>query len=451
MSDRNLPLPVAGPVHGLAHRARRDRLAQSIAQLANHEAALVVAYAGQEILRNRDNPFPFRSDSNFFFLTGFPEPDAWLVMLVAADGSHIDHLYCRSRDPAKEIWDGIRVGPERAAEQFYMDQAHSLQSLESDLPGLMKDRTLLVAPLGRITAAEQRIAQCLNLARSQARAGTQAPGQWLDLDQVVGPLRQIKDAHELATMQQAANIAAAGHVQAMKATAAGRAEYEIEAVLLAEFRRHGAQSVAYGSIVASGPHSCILHHRAGDRVLQNGDMLLIDAGCELDNYASDITRSFPVNGRFTQAQRDVYQVVLAAQQASIEATRPGAAFAAPHQAAVRVLTQGMLDLKLLPAQTLEAAIESGAYQQFYMHRTGHWLGLDVHDIGDYRQPLTPGQVLTIEPGFYIRPSDEIAQDFWNIGIRIEDDAVVTDEGCSLLTRGVPVAIESIEDLMRAAQ
>ena len=443
------PLPVPGPIHDLAHRARRDRLAMAVAQLSHHEPAVVVAWAGQEILRNRDNPYPFRSDSNFFYLTGFPEPDAWLVMSVEADGSHTDQLFCRDRDPAKEIWDGIRVGPEQAAEQFYMDQACSLSQLTDLLPGLLKNRRLMVAPLGRSSNAEQSLANALNQARGQARAGQFAPGQWVDLDQLVGPLRQIKDQHELATMQEAANIAALGHVKAMRASAAGKAEYEIEAVLLEQFRRSGAQSVAYGSIVASGPHSCILHHRAGDRVMQNGDMLLIDAGCELHNYASDITRSFPVNGRFSPEQKAVYEVVLAAQEAAIAATVPGAAFTAPHQAAVRVLTQGMLDLDLLPKQSVEAAIESGAYQRFYMHRTGHWLGMDVHDIGDYQQPLTPGQVLTIEPGFYIRPDDHIPPAFWNIGIRIEDDAVVTQSGCHLLTRGVPVAVAAIEDLMRS--
>lgn len=443
------PLPVPGPVHALAHRARRDQLAMAVARLGHHEPAVVIAWAGAEILRNRDNPYPFRSDSNFFYLTGFPEPDAWLVMTVQADGSHTDRLFCRDRDPTKEIWDGIRVGPEQAAEQFHMDQASSLTQLSDLLPGLLRDRRLMVAPLGRASAAEQTLAAALNQARSQARAGHFAPSQWVDLDQLVGPLRQIKDAHELATMQEAANIAAMGHVRAMRATAAGKAEYEIEAVLLEQFRRSGAQSVAYGSIVASGPHSCILHHRAGDRVLQNGDMLLIDAGCELHNYASDITRSFPVNGRFTPEQKAVYEIVLAAQDAAIAATRPGAAFTEPHQAAVRVLAQGMLDLKLLQDQSVDAAIESGSYQRFYMHRTGHWLGMDVHDIGDYQQPLTPGQVLTIEPGFYIRPDDQISPAFWNIGIRIEDDAVVTQTGCHLITRGVPVAVSAIEDLMRA--
>jgi Xaa-Pro aminopeptidase len=287
----------------------------------------------------------------------------------------------------------------------------------------------------------------MDQARAQARGGVVAPHQFLDAGDLVAGLRLIKDEAELDTMTRAASISAAAHVRAMQTTRPGMAEYEIEAGLLADFRRKGAQSVAYGSIVASGPHSCILHHRAGDRRMRAGEMLLIDAGCELDGYASDITRTFPVSGRFTAAQRDCYALVLAAQAAAVEATRPGAAFTDPHEAAVKVLAQGMIDLHLLPAQSTDAAIESGAYRRFYMHRTGHWLGLDVHDVGDYRQPLAPGMVLTIEPGLYIQPAEDIAEDFWNVGIRIEDDAVVSATGCELITRGVPVAIDAIEDLM----
>ena len=442
-----LPLPVAGPPHGEQHRRRRDALAQAVLRANGQASAVVILSSGTEIIRNRDNPFAFRFNSDFYYLTGFPEPEAWLVMVISSQGDHQDLLFCRPRDPEREIWDGVRVGPERAAEQFGMDAAHPVAQLDDTLRPHLKNCSTLVLPLAASSELDQRTRGWMDQARAQARGGVVAPHQFLDAGDLVAGLRLIKDAAELETMAKAAGISAAAHVRAMQTTRPGMAEYEVEAGLIADFRREGAQSVAYGSIVASGPHSCILHHRAGDRRMRAGEMLLIDAGCELDGYASDITRTFPVSGRFTSAQRDCYALVLAAQEAAVEATRPGAAFTDPHEAAVKVLAQGMIDLHLLPAQSMEAAIESGAYRRFYMHRTGHWLGLDVHDVGDYRQPLAAGMVLTIEPGLYIQPADDVAEDFWNVGIRIEDDAVVTATGCELITRGVPVAIDAIEDLM----
>ncbi len=442
-----LPLPVSGPPHGEQHRRRRDALAQGVLRANGQASAVVILSSGTEIIRNRDNPFAFRFNSDFYYLTGFPEPEAWLVMVISSQGDHQDLLFCRPRDPEREIWDGVRVGPERAAEQFGMDAAHSVEQLDDILRPHLKNCSTLVLPLAASSELDQRTRGWMDQARAQARGGVVAPHQFLDAGDLVAGLRLIKDTAELETMVKAAGISAAAHVRAMQTTRPGMAEYEVEAGLIADFRREGAQSVAYGSIVASGPHSCILHHRAGDRRMRAGEMLLIDAGCELDGYASDITRTFPVSGRFTSAQRDCYALVLAAQEAAVAATRPGVAFTDPHEAAVKVLAQGMIDLHLLPAQSMEAAIESGAYRRFYMHRTGHWLGLDVHDVGDYRQPLATGMVLTIEPGLYIQPADDIAEDFWNVGIRIEDDAVVTATGCELITRGVPVAIDAIEDLM----
>lgn len=442
-----LPLPVSGPPHGAHHRQRRDALARAVLHANGQSSAVVILSSGTEIIRNRDNPFAFRFNSDFYYLTGFPEPEAWLVMVINSQGDHQDLLFCRPRDPEREIWDGVRVGPERAAEQFSMDAAHAVAQLDEILRPHLKNCSTLVLPLAASSELDQRTRGWMDQARAQARGGVVAPHQFLDAGDLVAGLRLIKDEAELDTMARAASISAAAHVRAMQTTRPGMAEYEIEAGLLADFRRKGAQSVAYGSIVASGPHSCILHHRAGDRRMRAGEMLLIDAGCELDGYASDITRTFPVSGRFTAAQRDCYALVLAAQAAAVEATRPGAAFTDPHEAAVKVLAQGMIDLHLLPAQSTDAAIESGAYRRFYMHRTGHWLGLDVHDVGDYRQPLAPGMVLTIEPGLYIQPAEDIAEDFWNVGIRIEDDAVVSATGCELITRGVPVAIDAIEDLM----
>jgi Xaa-Pro aminopeptidase len=296
-------------------------------------------------------------------------------------------------------------------------------------------------------------------AQNAVRDTRALPRQWMDLSDVLAEMRLVKDASELATMRAAATISAQGHVRAMQAAHLGCHEYELEAELLYHFRKHGAQAVAYDSIVAAGANACVLHHRAGNAVMQDGDLVLIDAGCELDGYASDITRTFPANGKFSGPQRALYNIVLAAQQAAYEKTSPQYHFNAGHDAAVQVLTQGLLDEGLLQG-TLAQAIETAAYREFYMHRTGHWLGMDVHDVGSYRSPsasaeerpwrqLQAGMVLTIEPGLYVRPAPDVAEKFWGIGIRIEDDAVVTETGCELITRGVPVDADEIEAIMRA--
>jgi Xaa-Pro aminopeptidase len=296
-------------------------------------------------------------------------------------------------------------------------------------------------------------------AQNAVRDTRALPRQWLDLSDVLAEMRLVKDASELATMRAAAAISAQGHVRAMQSAHPGCHEYELEAELLYHFRKHGAQAVAYDSIVAAGANACVLHHRAGNAVMQDGDLVLIDAGCELDGYASDITRTFPANGKFSEPQRALYDIVLAAQQAAYAKTSPQHHFNAGHDAAVQVLTQGLLDEGLLQG-TLDQAIETASYRQFYMHRTGHWLGMDVHDVGSYRSPpasteerpwrqLQAGMVLTIEPGLYVRPAPDVAEKFWGIGIRIEDDAVVTETGCELISRGVPVAADEIEAIMRA--
>ena len=447
LARHHKPEPVMGPVHDQAHRHRRQALAKAISKQSKGKPALVLAFSGQEILRNRDNPYAYRSNSDFFYLTGFPEPDAWLVMRIDEHGEMTDRLYCLPRDPDREIWDGVRVGPEQAADRYYFDESCTLTELDQDMAGLLLDRPTLVAPWAESQSLEAQLHNWLRQCRSKARAGKRAPSELLSLGDLVAQQRLIKDSSEIQTMRKAAAISAQAHCLAMQATAPGLAEYAIEAVLLNEFRSQGAESVAYGSIVASGPHSCILHHRAGRRVMRDGEMLLIDAGCELNGYASDITRSFPVSGRFSPEQKAVYEVVLAAQEASKEATRPGMAFTAPHEAAVRVLCQGLIDLKLLGAGSVDEAIETEAYKAYYMHRTGHWLGMDVHDVGDYNEPLAPGMVLTLEPGLYLRPAANLPEAFWNIGVRIEDDALVTKDGCELITRGVPVDPQAIEDLM----
>lgn len=438
------PQECLGPIHGDQHFKRRQCLA---AWIAGQGGGVLVLSAGEEVLRNRDNPFPFRSHSDFLYMTGFPEPDAWWVMRVEPDGKTTSVLACRPRDAEREIWDGVRVGPERAAERFYFDQAVSVESLDTTVIKMAANLPAFYAHVGMHAELDERLRHWLNALRAQGRAGVTAPDRIVDVGQAIARQRLIKDSAEIDTMQRAADISAAAHVRAMQLAKPGQYEYTLEAELMHGFRAAGAQSVAYGSIVASGPHSCILHHRAGDRMIRDGELILIDAGCELDGYASDITRTFPANGKFTAQQRAIYDIVQAAQQAAVDATKVGGAFTAPHDAAVRVLVRGMLDLALIPKQTVDAAIESGDYKRFYMHRTGHWLGLDVHDVGDYNMPLTEGMVLTIEPGFYIRPAQDIDPGFWNIGIRIEDDALVTKHGPRLLTRGVPVDADAIEALM----
>ncbi|MGA0977932.1 MAG: aminopeptidase P N-terminal domain-containing protein [Burkholderiaceae bacterium] len=447
LPERHRPEPVAGPVHGEAHRQRRQALARAVAARSNGRPVVILAFSGKEILRNRDNPYAFRFNSDFFYLTGFPEPDAWLVIRVDAHGAMTDRLYCLPRDPEREIWDGVRVGPEKAAARYFFDESFSVSEIDKDLPELLIDQPMLVAPWAESETVESRLSGWLRQCRAKARAGKKAPSELLSLGDLVAQQRLRKDEAEIQTMRQAAAMSAKAHCLAMQATQPGLAEHAIEAVLLNAFRGQGAESVAYGSIVASGPHSCILHHRAGHRILREGEMLLIDAGCELHGYASDITRSFPVSGRFSPEQRAVYDIVLAAQEASKAATKPGAAFTAPHEAAVAVLCKGLIELGLLPSKTVEEAIETESYKTYYMHRTGHWLGMDVHDVGDYSEPLAPGMVLTLEPGLYLRPSPELPEAFWNIGIRIEDDALVTEQGCELITRGVPVDPQAIEDLM----
>ncbi len=425
------------------YAARRARL---MAELGS-DAVAVLATA-PERLRNRDSHYPYRFDSHFYYLTGFAEPEAVLV-LHGASGRSI--LFCRERDPEREIWDGLRYGPQAAREAFGFDEAWPIGELDQRLPDWLSGQAALHCVLGEDAAWDRRVLDWLQALRALARNGVQAPRGMFDLRRVLDAMRLIKDEHEIAIMQRSADIAAAAHCRAMRATRPGMNEYQIEAELLYEFRRQGAQAPAYTSIVAGGAHACVLHYVENNGWLADGELLLVDAGCELDGYASDITRTFPVNGRFTGAARDVYACVLAAQAAALEQVRPGNSWQAPHEAAVRVLAQGMLDWRLLQG-SLDGVVESGAYKRFYMHRTGHWLGLDVHDVGEYKQggewrPLQPGMVLTVEPGCYIRAAEDIPQAFCNIGVRIEDDVLVDVDGHRVLTSAVPSAMAGIEALM----
>jgi Xaa-Pro aminopeptidase len=426
------------------YATRRRRLAEAIGD------AVAVVPTAPERVRNRDSHYPYRFDSHFYYLTGFPEPEA--VVVLTKEKSM---LFCRERNPEREIWDGFRYGPEAARERFGFDEAYPIGKLDEEMARLLENRPALYYPMGADAEWDARAIRWVNTVRARVRAGIAAPERVHDVRAVLDDMRLVKDAHELRVMRRAARIAAAAHRRAMQRTRPGRCEYEIEAELLYEFRRSGAQFPAYSPIVAGGANACVLHYVANDAALRDGDLLLIDAGCELDGYASDLTRTFPVNGRFSAAQREVYDIVLAAQRAAMDEVRAGRAWNDPHDAAVKVLAQGVIDLKLVTGK-LDEVLEKETYKRFYMHRTGHWLGLDVHDAGDYKRAgnwraLAPGMVLTVEPGLYIRADDDIPERLRNIGVRIEDDVLVTDAGCEVLTAEAPKAAADVEALMRDAR
>ena len=443
-----------------AYARRRAAVLEKMRALGGGVAIVSTA---PEVMRNADADYPYRHDSYFYYLTGFPEPEATLVLIAGRQG-HPDQsfLFCREKNEEREIWDGYRYGPAAAKERFGFDAAFSSDRIDAELPALMANAPALFYALGSSSDLDARMQGWLNKVRAQVRAGVTAPSAAFDVRTILNEMRLVKDEHELAIMRRAADITSAAHARAMRTSKPGLREYHLEAELLHEFRRNGSQFPAYGSIVATGANACILHYRAGDAELRDGDLVLIDAGCELDSYASDITRTFPANGKFSGPQKALYELVLAAQQAAIAATGPGRLFTDGHDAALAVLAQGMLDTGLLDknkAGSLDDVIADGSYRQFYMHRTGHWLGMDVHDVGDYRDPavsatekpyraLAPGMVLTIEPGIYVRPAPGVPEEFWNIGIRIEDDAVVTTDGCDVITDKAPKTVADIEAVMR---
>ncbi|WP_433866307.1 aminopeptidase P N-terminal domain-containing protein [Ralstonia wenshanensis] len=449
------------------YRQRRERVVQWLRAASGGNGGVAIVPTAPEAMRNRDSDYPYRHDSYFYYLTGFTEPEAVLAIVVPAGSAPARSvLFCRPKHEEREIWDGFRFGPEAAKEAFGLDEAHSVDEIDPTLPKLLANAAAVAYPLAESGMFDRRMRRWLDAVRMQGRAGVSSPHQALDVRAILDELRLFKDPSELDIMRRAGRISAGAHVRAMQASRAGLREYHLEAELLYEFRRHGAQSVAYNSIVATGPNACVLHYRAGDAELRDGDLCLIDAGCELDGYASDITRTFPVNGRFTGPQRELYALVVAAQEAALAETRPGVPYNVPHDAATRVLAQGMLDTGLLDRNTvgtLDDVIAGGQYRQFYMHRTGHWLGMDVHDVGEYRtpgtaapaegerpwRPLEAGMVLTVEPGIYVRPAPGVPEQYWHIGIRIEDDAIVTPEGCEIITRDVPVAPDEIELVMRS--
>ncbi len=463
---------VNSPANRAVYARRRSRLAAKLGA-----TGIAIIPTAPERPRNRDSDFLYRHDSYFYYLTGFTEPNACLVVT----GEGLSALFCAPKDLERETWDGYRLGPEAAPKTLGVDAASSINDLDTQLPKLLENRSVVFWPFATHAGLEGRIDGWLQKVRARVRYGALCPGEQRDACAILDEMRLVKDLHEQNIMRRASQISAQAHVRAMQTCARmvrdGRdvREFHLDAELLHEFRFAGSQYPAYSSIVAAGANACVLHYRADEAPVKSGDLVLIDAGCELDGYASDITRTFPANGKFSGPQRALYDLVLASQDAAVAATRSGARFNDPHDATVRVLAQGMLDLGLLDADKVgnaEDVIEKRAYFPFYMHRTSHWLGMDVHDCGSYVEPtevgqvherrdplsgevikdrpsriLKSGMVLTIEPGLYVRPGSGVPEKFHNIGIRIEDDAIVTETGCELITRGVPVKAQEIEALM----
>ncbi|MDX1633322.1 MAG: Xaa-Pro aminopeptidase [Marinobacter sp.] len=432
------------PVKDFAERRRR-----LMEQMAPDSIAILPS--APERTRNRDVLHPFRQDSDFQYLTGFGEPEAVLVLIPGREhGESV--LFCKERNPEKELWDGFLAGPEGAIERFGMDDAFPIADIDEILPGMIEGRSRLYYPLGKDHNFDTQVMEWVQTLRAKVRSGARPPGEFVALEHLLHDLRLYKSANEIKVMARAGEISAEAHCNAMKRARKGGYEYQLEAELIHTFMSHGARSTAYPSIVGSGANGCILHYIENSAPLKEGDLVLIDAGCELECYASDITRTFPVSGRFSEPQRALYEVVLAAQYAAIDAVKPGNHWNHPHEAALKVLTQGLVELGLLD-MSVDEALEKEAYRPFFMHRTGHWLGLDVHDVGDYKvgdawRVLEPGMALTVEPGLYIAPDNSSVDERWRgIGIRIEDDVVVTRDGCRVLTDGVPKTIDAIEALM----
>jgi len=412
--------------------------------------SIAILPAAPQQLRNRDVEYPYRQDSDFHYLSGFPEPEALLV-LVPGRKAGAFLMFCRERNREQEIWTGHRAGPEGAVEDFGADDAFPIGDLDDILPGLIEGRERIYYTLGVRPEFDQKLIGWVNRLRAQARAGTHPPLEFIALEHLLHDLRLYKSAAEVRAMRRAARIAGKGHRRAMQCCRPGLYEYQLEAELTRAFRNEGCEH-AYAPIVGGGANGCILHYTRNDAPLRDGDLVLIDAGAEYRCYASDVTRTFPVNGRFSPAQRALYELVLDAQAAAIEQVRPGNHWNDPHDAAVKVLTRGLVRLGLLEGRPARL-VRDGAYRRFYMHRTGHWLGLDVHDVGDYKvgdewRVLEPGMALTVEPGLYVPPGTRgVARKWKGIGIRIEDDLVVTRDGHEVLSAGIPKQVDEIEALM----
>ncbi|MEX1082513.1 MAG: Xaa-Pro aminopeptidase [Halofilum sp. (in: g-proteobacteria)] len=415
------------------------------------EEGIAILPSAPHAVRSRDVEYPYRQDSDLQYLSGFPEPEA--VAVLAPGREHGEFvLFCRERDPERETWHGRRAGIDGAIADYGADDAFPISDLDDILPGLIEGRQRVYCTMGRYADFDRRMMGWVNEVRSRVRAGGHAPNEFIALDHLLHDMRLFKSRAELRTMRKAARISVAAHERAMRVCRPGMGEYELEAEFWHEFRRNRAEP-AYGTIVGGGANGCVLHYVTNHETLADGDLVLIDAGAEYDGYAADITRTFPVNGRFSGPQREVYEIVLAAQKAAIERVQPGGHWNEPHEAALAVLTQGMIDLGLLSGDR-DARIEDGSYRRFFMHRTGHWLGVDVHDVGDYKvdddwRELEPGMCLTVEPGLYIADADDIPEHLRNIGVRIEDNVAVTRDGHEVLTDALVKAADDVEALCNA--
>ncbi len=427
---------------------RRKRLMQAMGN-----GAIAVLPTAREAIRNRDAEYPYRADSDFYYLTGFPEPEAVAVLIPGrAHGEYL--LFCRENDPEMETWHGRRAGLDGARELYGADDAFPIADIDEILPGLLENKERVYYTMGSRSDFDRQVMEWINHLRKKSRAGVHTPGEFVALDHLLHDMRLYKSAGEAAAMRKAAKISSHAHLRAMRSCRPGVKEYQLEADILHEFMSHGARFPSYNSIVGGGANGCILHYTENSDELHDGDLVLIDAGCEYDYYAADITRTFPVNGRFNTEQRALYDLVLEANLAAIEQVQPGNHWNQPHEAAVKVLTHGLVKLGLLKGRVAQL-IKDQAYRKFYMHRTGHWLGMDVHDVGDYKigeewRVLEPGMVLTIEPGLYVAAGSKgVAKKWHNIGIRIEDDVLVTRTGHEVLTKEALKDPDAIEALMAA--
>lgn len=417
--------------------------------------SIAIIAAAPEVRRSRDTDYHYRQDSDFYYLSGFTEPSSVLVLIPGREHGEFV-MFVRERKREEEIWTGFRQGPEGVCENYGADDAFPIDDIDDILPGLIEGKQRVYYAMGKDLEFDKQVMNWVNTIRAKVRSGATPPGEFMDLNLYLHEQRLIKSAAEIRVMREAGEISAKAHVRAMKKARPGLYEYQLEAEILHEFGMHGARFASYNTIVGGGANGCILHYIDNSAPLKDGDLVLIDAGCELEYYAGDITRTFPVNGKFSAAQKVLYEVCLAAQLAAIDAAKPGNHWNDPHDVTVKVITQGLIDLGLIKG-TLEAAIESGAYRDFYMHRAGHWLGMDVHDVGDYKvggewRILEPGMVLTIEPGIYVSPDNLNVDAEWRgIGIRIEDDVVITKDGNEILTQSVPKTVAEIEALMAQAR
>jgi Xaa-Pro aminopeptidase len=435
------------PINAKEFARRRRQLMRMMG-----DGAIAVLPAAPVRVRNRDADYRYRQDSDFLYLTGFPEPEAVAVLIPGRpQGEYI--LFCRERNPEMETWNGRRAGQAGAVGKHGADDSFPIDDIDEILPGLLENRARVYYSMGRDTEFDRRLMAWINVIRAQSRTGRQPPHEFISLEYLLHEMRLFKSSAELKTMSKAAEISIEGHKRMMSTCRPGMHEYEVEAEFIYTARRHNAD-LAYQSIVGGGANGCILHYVDNDELLRDGELLLIDAGAEYDGYASDITRTFPISGRFSEAQREVYEVVLASQEAAIKKIKPGNSWDDPHAAAVRELTKGLIDLGLLKGKPAKL-IREGAYRRFYMHRTGHWLGIDVHDVGEYKvdgewRLLEPGMVTTVEPGLYITAEADVPDRFHNIGVRIEDDVVVTKDGHKVLTEDTPKSVAEIEALVGTA-